>query len=782
MLHLKLVWPGLGLPAGQEVLPVQEWKQRTNPVMSDSGIVVGYSEVDVHFPFGAPNSEGQPAGATADWHGLRYSANEGVSLLQADLDSAHRRSSIPWFAVGTSHAYKLDGAEPTSRASLPGPRISAGLDVGPGVAAEGIMAQIVELFAVCPSVNADEQQHLTQCCSDSVLPGFVRDEAVSRNCPFFQMNYGDHECEPMSWSAAHRVCAAQGARLCTLEEIAYGCTSASTCAGDGELVWTSDDCDNAGAAIECTSDTCQQVNAPCDALDVYAEDIVKTVVSDETTDFTTRGWYNHPPRLKDDGSMSFELCDPNGCRVCTDEKCSTVDCIVAAGERKTCIDGLVPVDVTGVDHAYTCCEEEVRSFEIGTGQGTTDISPNECSTHADCANGHYCDSTEHCWECASLNADWCDSFDGTGSCCKPEILAHCNVDEWPDLKELCGDDPVSMYALRSAYSLDYLYESDDWRPENLSTPLILRVFGYHYWLYLWIIVSTWGLSYAILCRKAPEQACTPLPVYPYVGRRIGTGEHFRVTGGFNDGRLDSTPSRLVLRGNPAPCSCLPGRCGGFWLQEQHRVFPAALGERGVTVEMWQRYMGRLDRIQRQYGRMCDFGSRLSFGGACCLHLPWYLTSACPMAWASNCYCCCGCCWRCCCCCECWQCCCCTCGCCCPGTAGFLGLSWHIFSYLVLPFIPWSSCDPFQVAMHKWLDDFNAELQPAGVRVKAFTFAQTAADGHRHADDGTALSVLTFSLDEEEALVLEMEPVLQAGHHPDQNCGESVCRVSSVNRC
>jgi hypothetical protein len=85
-------------------------------------------------------------------------------------------------------------------------------------------------------------------------------------------------------------------------------------------------------------------------------------------------------------------------------------------------------------------------------------------------------------------------------------------------------------------------------------------------------------------------------------------------------------------------------------------------------------------------------------------------------------------------------------------------------------------------MHKWLDDFNAELQPAGVRVKAFTFAQTAADGHRHADDGTALSVLTFSLDEEEALVLEMEPVLQAGHHPDQNCGESVCRVSSVNRC
>lgn len=85
-------------------------------------------------------------------------------------------------------------------------------------------------------------------------------------------------------------------------------------------------------------------------------------------------------------------------------------------------------------------------------------------------------------------------------------------------------------------------------------------------------------------------------------------------------------------------------------------------------------------------------------------------------------------------------------------------------------------------MHKWLEDFNAELQPAGVRVKAFTFAQTAADGHRHADDGTALSVLAFSLDEEEALVLQLEPVLQTGHHPDQSCGESVCSVASVRRC
>lgn len=764
LLHLKLVWPGLALPAGESVSPSQEWKQRTNPVSSDSGMVVGYSEVNVNF---------QPAG----WHGLRYAASEGNALLQADRESQNGHSSIPWFAVGTSRSYKLDdGAETTSTTSLPGPRISTELNDSDPIAA-GIMAHVVELFAVCPSADADERQYMTQCCSDSTLPGFARNETVSSDCPYYQVNYGDHECEPMSWSSAHRVCAAKGARLCTLEEIAHGCASGSDCAGDGELVWTSDDCDDVGAEFVCTADACQQQNIPCDAIDVYAEDIVKTVVSDEIANFTSLGWYNRRPAETPNTigvPKSYEMCDRNGCRACTDEKCSGPSaCRATAKSEKTCLDGLVPVDITGVDHPYTCCEQEVRVFEMGTGQGTTDHAPDECSAHADCASGHYCDSTAHCWECASLSTDWCDSFDGTASCCTPNMLAHCNVEEWPDLMELCGSTSDTMHALQSKYSLGYLYASDDWTPENISTPLILRIFGYHYWPYLWIIVSTWGLSYVILCRKAPEGACTPLPVYPYVGRRIGTGEHFRITGGFANERLESTPSRLVLRGNAAPCSCLPGRCGGFSLQEQHRTFPGALGDRGVTIETWQRYMDRLDRIQRQYGMICDFGSRLSLGGACCLHFPWYLTPACPMSWASNCYCCCGCCWRCCCCCECWQCCCCTCACCCPGTAGFLGIAWHIFSYLILPFIPWSSCDPFQVAMHKWLNDFNEELQPAGVRVKAFTFAQTNADGHRHVDDGTALGVLAFSLDDEEAMVLEMEPVLQVGHHPDQNCGMSV---------
>ena len=671
-LHMKLVWPGLAPPA------TQEWKQFTNPVTSVSGgVVMGYSEVSVHYP--------GTEGTTDDWHGLRYSASGGDALLQADLQGDDN-AAIPWFAVGTSHAYKLDNSVRSS-SSLPGPRTPEGHDI----ASEGILVETVELFAVCPSPVVNEQQHKPRCCSDSPLRNFMRADNASANCPLHQMSYDAHECEPMPWTAAHRVCAAQGARLCTLEEIALGCTADSNCAGDGELVWTADDCEDPGAEFVCTQANCQQVNVPCDTVDLDdAENMQKILVADETAAFATHGWYNHQP----DESGSFEMCDGSGCRTCSDEKCSSPhenlsgirveggDCFTTGIEPKTCLDGFLPVDINeAAGHTYTCCEEDTQAFEFGTGQGSTDRDADPCTTHAQCASGHYCDNTMHCWECDSLNVDWCDSFDGQGKCCTVEILAHCPLAEWPDLNELCGTGSNSLYAQQSEMGLEYLYDSEDWREENLTTPLILQVFGYHLWLYVWIIVSSWGMSYVILCRKAPEGACNPLPVYPYVGHHIGTGDHFRVTGGY-DGSLETTPSRVVLRGNAAPCSCLPGRCGGFWLQEQHRMLPAALQNRGVSPEMWEDHMHRLERIQKQYGRICDFGSRLSAGGACCLHVPWYITGSatglCPMSWASNCYCCCNCCWRCCCCCECWTCCCCTCAGCCPGAAGFLGICWHIF--------------------------------------------------------------------------------------------------------
>ena len=239
-----------------------------------------------------------------------------------------------------------------------------------------------------------------------------------------------------------------------------------------------------------------------------------------------------------------------------------------------------------------------------------------------------------------MTTSWCDSIAGSEDCCQPEVLAHCPPADWPDLAERCGPCGDELHLVTSEYSLEYLYESDDWRPASQSSPLLLSMFGTSF-LWVWVIISTWGMSYVILCRRAPAKVCSPLPVYPYVGQHIGTGEHFRLLGGFDNHRLESTPDRLVVRGNAAPCSCLPGRCGGFWLAEQQQVLPEVLRQRGMTDEVWAAHMRSLGDIQRQHGRTCDVLSRLTAGGACCLHMPWYLSPVCNLAWASNCFSCCG---------------------------------------------------------------------------------------------------------------------------------------------
>jgi len=117
-----------------------------------------------------------------------------------------------------------------------------------------------------------------------------------------------------------------------------------------------------------------------------------------------------------------------------------------------------------------------------------------------------------------------------------------------------------------------------------------------------------------------------------------------------------------------------------------------LRDAGVDEAVWSDHMRRLEVVQRRHARTCDLGTRASAG--CCFwaNLPWYLPCCCSesMAWASNCYGCCECCWRCCCCCECWECCCFTCTKCCPGSAGFLGIWWHIYVFLVCPFIPFAA--------------------------------------------------------------------------------------------
>lgn len=97
-----------------------------------------------------------------------------------------------------------------------------------------------------------------------------------------------------------------------------------------------------------------------------------------------------------------------------------------------------------------------------------------------------------------------------------------------------------------------------------------------------------------------------------------------------------------------------------------------------------------------------------------------------------------------------------------------------FCPLVFPFapgllcmlVPWSAYDPYQNSMRTWLADFNKELEPHGLYVKAFCFKQMR-NGGAHWNDGT-LATLAFALTSEEARHLQQQPVLQEGNSDDPN--------------
>ncbi len=82
------------------------------------------------------------------------------------------------------------------------------------------------------------------------------------------------------------------------------------------------------------------------------------------------------------------------------------------------------------------------------------------------------------------------------------------------------------------------------------------------------------------------------------GHHRGTAQLFRITGGF-DGSLQTTATRLVLRGKSAPCACWPGRCGGLGLRAEYKqAAPRELLARGITEEVWREWMEKLDGTER----------------------------------------------------------------------------------------------------------------------------------------------------------------------------------------
>ena len=96
-------------------------------------------------------------------------------------------------------------------------------------------------------------------------------------------------------------------------------------------------------------------------------------------------------------------------------------------------------------------------FDFGIGMGSSDErTPDACDSHSDCLAGHYCDNTNHCWECAPLGPTWCDAIDcvnqdfdaptnQTCGCCEiAEVVAHCG--EVASFAESCGNSSANSSA------------------------------------------------------------------------------------------------------------------------------------------------------------------------------------------------------------------------------------------------------------------------------------------------------------------------------------------------
>ena len=111
------------------------------------------------------------------------------------------------------------------------------------------------------------------------------------------------------------------------------------------------------------------------------------------------------------------------------------------------------------------------------------------------------------------------------------------------------------------------------------------------------------------------------------GQPRGNARLFSITGGF-DGALQSTATRVVLRGSSAPCACWPGRCGGLGLRAEYKqAVPQVLLVRGVTQEVWREWMDKLDRNVERSAHMFD-ACRLSTTS----YQPWYVSRP-----AKNCF-------------------------------------------------------------------------------------------------------------------------------------------------
>jgi hypothetical protein len=119
---------------------------------------------------------------------------------------------------------------------------------------------------------ASNTQHEVRCCSDRALPGYSRgDNAQQRQCGadvWAESNFTRPGFQCMSnqnWAAAEAICQADGSRLCTVRELAKGCSRGTGCGHDADLVWSDTPCNQPPRyALAVIGSSTNNVNSTCD--------------------------------------------------------------------------------------------------------------------------------------------------------------------------------------------------------------------------------------------------------------------------------------------------------------------------------------------------------------------------------------------------------------------------------------------------------------------------------------------------------------------------------------
>jgi len=101
--------------------------------------------------------------------------------------------------------------------------------------------------------------HPLRCCSDTEKEGWMKRE----RCDIWSQSEFDGNCyDEVNFFEAFLVCAKQGARLCSKDELLSDCTRGSGCGHNGGLIWSIDtwepcvtdaECED---GLECTTNTC----------------------------------------------------------------------------------------------------------------------------------------------------------------------------------------------------------------------------------------------------------------------------------------------------------------------------------------------------------------------------------------------------------------------------------------------------------------------------------------------------------------------------------------------